>query len=98
MPAIIVMLMLLIQTMFEWLGTLEDYKSPRSQLHIALIRNYLLQITIITALIVKWLSDSDSKVCSNLKIHIDRNVMVSPFVSGMLGNCNRTKGLSTDNY
>lgn len=100
MPAIIVMLMLLIQTMFEWLGSLEDYKSPRSQLHIALIRNYLLQITIITALIVKWLSDTDSKVCTILMFQfIDKKSMAfSIFFSGMLGNCNRTKSLSTDYY
>lgn len=69
MPFLIVMLMLMIQTMFDWLGTLEDYKSPRSQLHIALIRNYLLEITIVTSLIVNWLSNTGTEVCSNLVLH-----------------------------
>lgn len=62
-PTLLVVSMLLIHSLFEWLGTLEDYKSPRSQLHITLIRNYLLEITIITSLIVNWLSHTKDKVC-----------------------------------
>lgn len=71
-PIFLVVLMISIQTLFEWLGTLEDYKSPRSQLHIALIRNYLLEITIITSLIVDWLSNTENKV--NLSYFIEIHI------------------------
>lgn len=38
-------------------------RSPRSQLHIALVRNYLLNIVTISSLIWFWLSHTDNRKC-----------------------------------
>lgn len=40
----------------------KQHRSPRSQLHIALIRNYLLNIVTITSFVWYWLSRVDEKV------------------------------------
>ncbi|XP_055296530.1 transmembrane channel-like protein 7 [Sitodiplosis mosellana] len=68
LPTVAVLGLLLCQFLFEFLGYLEMktvrmYRSPRSQLHIALIRNYMLNIVIITALAWFWLSNVDEKKC-----------------------------------
>ncbi|XP_031627951.1 transmembrane channel-like protein 5 [Contarinia nasturtii] len=67
-PVIAVLLILLCQFLFECLGSLEIkivrmYRSPRSQLHIALVRNYLLNIVTISSLAWFWLTNSGEKNC-----------------------------------
>lgn len=42
-------------------------RSPRSQLHIALIRNYLLILVTITSLVWFWLTHTEEKVTYQLK-------------------------------
>lgn len=38
------------------------YRSARSQLHIALVRNYMLNIVMITSMVWYWLSNTEEKV------------------------------------
>lgn len=50
------------------------YRSPRSQLHINLVRNYMLIIVTITSLVWFWLAHTDGKVFFYLKKKQQQNI------------------------
>ncbi|XP_017482979.1 PREDICTED: transmembrane channel-like protein 1 [Rhagoletis zephyria] len=43
--------MLLMQSVLSWISRMEDYRSPRRTLHIALLRNFMLEAVIISVLV-----------------------------------------------
>lgn len=72
------------------INIVKQYRSPRSQLHIALIRNYLLNIVTITSLVWFWLSQTNKKVClSYNKSDISHRKQLQYNYSFI---CNRTVG------
>lgn len=54
--------MLVLQGFFSWMATMEDYKSPRTALHINLLRNFLLEIVIVGVMLAFWLTKTNSGV------------------------------------
>lgn len=57
--------MLIIQACFQWILYLENYKSPRTALHIDLLRNFLLEAVVIGVLLGFWLTRVSPNVCSD---------------------------------
>uniref|UniRef100_A0A034VS87 Transmembrane channel-like protein 5 n=1 Tax=Bactrocera dorsalis TaxID=27457 RepID=A0A034VS87_BACDO len=53
--------MLLMQSVLSWISRMEDYRSPRRTLHIALLRNFLLEAVIISVLVYFLLTKSYSQ-------------------------------------
>lgn len=62
LPIVVNVSIVLLQAFFSWITRMEGYNSPRRSLHITLVRNFLLEATVIGVLIVFWMNKSLSGV------------------------------------
>lgn len=62
LPIVVNVSMVLLQSFFSWITRMEGYTSPRRSLHITLVRNFILEATVIGVLIMFWMNKSLSGV------------------------------------
>lgn len=62
LPIVVNVSIVLLQAFFSWITRMEGYNSPRRSLHITLVRNFILEGTVIGVLIVFWMNKSLSGV------------------------------------
>lgn len=62
LPIVVNVSIVLLQAFFSWITRMEGYTSPRRALHITLVRNFILEGTVIGVLIIFWMNKSLSGV------------------------------------
>lgn len=60
-PIVINSAILICSIIFTWISKAEEYKFPRTTIHIRLFRNFLLEISIVSALLVYWINQIHEK-------------------------------------
>lgn len=81
-------LLLFVEFTMAFLYRLESYKSARLTLHITLLRNYLLEVVVVSVLLVFWLTNRCVDV-SKIQKQKQKNSSVNPnFIISVLGDIN----------
>ncbi|KAL7027024.1 hypothetical protein ACKWTF_005263 [Chironomus riparius] len=88
-PVVINSAILICSIVFTWISKAEEYKFPRTTIHIRLLRNFLLEISIVSALLVFWISKNDQLVnCWESIIGGEvYRIMIIDFFMHTIGTC-----------
>lgn len=66
----------------------EEYKFPRTTIHIRLLRNFLLEITIVSALLMFWIARNSELSCWETTIGQEvYRILIIDFFIHTLGTC-----------
>lgn len=88
-PVVINSAILFCSIVFTWISKAEEYKfSPRTTIHIRLLRNFLLEIAIVSALLVFWITRNDELTCWETTIGSEvYRILIIDFFIHTLGTC-----------
>jgi hypothetical protein len=87
-PVVINSAILFCSIVFTWISKAEEYKFPRTTIHIRLLRNFLLEISIVSALLVFWIKRNNSLVCWENVIGSEvYRIMIVDFFIHTIGTC-----------
>lgn len=87
-PIVINAAILLCSIIFTWISKAEEYKFPRTTIHIRLLRNFLLEISIVSALLVFWISRNQELTCWETTIGSEAyRILIIDFFIHTIGTC-----------
>jgi hypothetical protein len=87
-PVVINSAILLCSIVFTWISKAEEYKFPRTTIHIRLLRNFLLEISIVSALLVFWIKRNHELSCWETTIGSEvYRILIIDFFIHTLGTC-----------
>lgn len=87
-PIVINAAILLCSILFTWISKAEEYKFPRTTIHIRLLRNFLLEISIVSALLVFWISRNQELTCWETTIGSEAyRILIIDFFIHTIGTC-----------
>ncbi|CAO1412107.1 unnamed protein product [Diamesa hyperborea] len=87
-PLVINSAILFCSNLFAWISKAEEYKFPRTTIHIRLFRNFLLEITIVAVLLGFWMTRYENFDCWETKIGQEvYRILITDFFIHTLGTC-----------
>jgi len=87
-PLVINSAILFCSIVFTWISKAEEYKFPRTTIHIRLLRNFLLEVTIIAALLVFWITRNNNISCWETTIGQEvYRILIIDFFIHTIGTC-----------